>query len=32
LVLAVSFSFFYLTLTLAPLQQKIMTFWFMHCV
>jgi len=26
LVLAVSFSFFYLTLTLAPLQQKIMTF------
>jgi hypothetical protein len=32
LVLAFSFPFFYLTLTLAPLQLKSKTFRFMHCL
>jgi hypothetical protein len=32
LVLTFSFPFFYLTLTLAPLQPKSKTFWFMHCL
>ena len=32
LVWTFSFTLFYLTLTLAPLQPENKTFWFMHCL
>jgi hypothetical protein len=32
LVWTLPFTFFYLTLPLAPLQPKNKTFWFMHCL
>jgi hypothetical protein len=32
LVWTFSFTHFYLTLTLAPLQPENKTFWFMHCL
>jgi hypothetical protein len=32
LVWLISFTLFYLTLTLAPLQPENKTFWFMHCL
>jgi hypothetical protein len=32
LVWTFSFTLFYLTLTLAPLQLENKTFWFMHCL
>jgi hypothetical protein len=32
LIWTFSFTLFYLTLTLAPLQPENKTFWFIHCL